>query len=254
MGAASGAGPTKRGIARTMALAEGVAAGHQRDGFLVVHRHTREGLAHVAARGDRIRIAVRAFRVDVDQTHLHGRQGVFQLPVAGITALGLVAGGQPLGLGTPVDIVFRLPDILAPAAKAEGLEPHGFEGAVAGQDHQVRPGDPVAVFLLDGPQEPARLVQVAVIGPAVDRCETLIAVPGAAAPVGDAVGARVVPGHADEQAAVVSPVGRPPVLGVRHQRVEVLLDRGQVELLELLGIVELLRPGGWTARSAGAGS
>ena len=128
----------------------------------------------------------------------------------------------------------------ATAAEAEGLEAHRLERAVAGQDHQVGPGDLVAVLLLDGPQQPARLVEVAVVGPAVDRREALIAGAAAAAPVRDAVGARAVPGHADEQAAVVAPVGRPPVLRIRHQRVEVLLQRGEVELLEFLGVVELL--------------
>jgi hypothetical protein len=38
----------------------------------------------------------------------------------------------------------------------------------------------------------------------------------------------------------VAPVGRPPVLRVGHQRGEVLLQRGQVELPEFLGIVEVL--------------
>src|SRR4029077_220051 len=39
---------------------------------------------------------------------------------------------------------------------------------------------------------------------------------------------------------VVAEIRRPPVLAVRHQRGEVFLQRGVVELLELLGIVEVL--------------
>ena len=39
-------------VACTMALAEGVAAGNQRDGFFVVHAHAGEGLTHIATRGD----------------------------------------------------------------------------------------------------------------------------------------------------------------------------------------------------------
>jgi len=37
-------------------------------GFFVVHRHATERLADIPGRGDRIRVAVRAFRVDVNQT------------------------------------------------------------------------------------------------------------------------------------------------------------------------------------------
>ena len=58
-----------------MRLAEGVAAGDQRDGLFVIHRHAREGLADIARRGDRVRVAVRAFRIHIDQAHLHGARG-----------------------------------------------------------------------------------------------------------------------------------------------------------------------------------
>ena len=71
-------------IAGAVGLAEGVTAGDQRHRLFVVHRHAREGLADILGRRDRVRIAVRAFRVDVDQTHLHGRERVFEIPVAGV--------------------------------------------------------------------------------------------------------------------------------------------------------------------------
>ena len=60
MPAPSGSGPTSFGVAGAVGLAEGVAAGDERDGLLVVHRHAREGLADVPGRGERIRLAVRA--------------------------------------------------------------------------------------------------------------------------------------------------------------------------------------------------
>ena len=60
------------GVGRAVGLAEGVAAGDQRDGLLVVHRHPAERLADVAGRGERVRVAVRALRVDVDEAHLDG--------------------------------------------------------------------------------------------------------------------------------------------------------------------------------------
>ena len=87
-----------------MGLAERVPAGNERHRLLVVHRHAAEGLANVPRGGDRIRVAVRPFRVHVDEAHLHGAEGIRQLPVA---AVALVA--EPRGLGPPVDLL-GLPD------------------------------------------------------------------------------------------------------------------------------------------------
>src|SRR5215470_13540689 len=56
----------ERGITRAVGLAKTVAAGDQRDGLFIVHGHAEEGLADVFGRSDRVRIAVRAFRIDVD--------------------------------------------------------------------------------------------------------------------------------------------------------------------------------------------
>jgi hypothetical protein len=47
-----GLGADQLGIARAVAFAEGVAAGDQRHGFLVVHRHAAESFADVAAGGE----------------------------------------------------------------------------------------------------------------------------------------------------------------------------------------------------------
>jgi hypothetical protein len=87
---------------------------------------------------------------------------------------------------------------------------------------------------------PARLVQVGVVRPAVERGEALLAGAGAAAAVGGAVGAGAVPGHADHQAAVVAEVGRPPGLRVGHGGLQVRHDGVQVQAFEFLGVVEFL--------------
>src|SRR5262249_13900753 len=105
-------------IAGAVGLAEGVAAGDQRDGLLVVHRHAEERLADVARRGDRVGLAVRAFRIDVDEAHLHRAERLGQLALA---AVALIA--QPRSLGAPEEL-FRLPHIGAAAGEAEGLEAH----------------------------------------------------------------------------------------------------------------------------------
>ena len=165
---------------------------------------------------------------------MHGGERILKLAFAAVAFVP-----QPRPLGTPVEL-FGLPDVLAPAAETEGLEAHRLEGDVAGEDHQVGPGDFPAVFLLDRPQQPACLVEVRVVRPAIERREALLAGAGAAAAVGDAVGACAVPRHANEQPAVVAEVGRPPILRVRHQGMEILDHGIQVEALEFLGVVERL--------------
>ena len=219
-------------------LADGMAAGRQRDGFLVVHRHAGESHAYILGRLERVGLAVDAFGVYVDQAHHHGGEGVFQIAFAGIAAALAAARGQPFLLGTPVGVLLGMPDVFAAEAETEGLQAHRLVGQGAGQEDQVGPADLVAVLLLDRPEQATRLVQVGVVGPGVDRRETLVARAAAATAVGDAVGARRVPGHADHQAAVVAPVGRPPVLAVGHQRLDIFLERLDVELLEFLAIVE----------------
>ncbi len=133
--APSGSRPTySSGIGGAVRLAEGVAAGDQRDGLLVVHGHAAERLADVARGGDRVRVAVRALRVDVDQAHLHGAERLLELTVARVA---LVA--EPLGLRAPVDVLVRLPHVGAAAGEAERLQAHRLQRDVAGEDHQVGP-------------------------------------------------------------------------------------------------------------------
>ena len=140
-------GTDMRRRAGAVCLAKGVAAGDERHCLLVVHRHAREGLANIPRCGDRIGFAVGAFRVDVDEAHLHGRERLFEIPVAGVAFVS-----QPSRLGTPIDVVIRLPDVLATASETEGFEAHRFEGDVARQDHQVGPGNLAAILLLDRPE------------------------------------------------------------------------------------------------------
>src|SRR4029077_17940633 len=109
---------------------------------------------------------------------------------------------HPLACRAPVDRLVGLPDMFAPAAEAERLEAHRLEGDVAGQNHQIGPGEFPAVFLLDRPQQPARLVETRVVRLTVDGCEALLAGSGAAAAIADAVGACEVPCHPNEQPAV----------------------------------------------------
>ena len=218
----------------TVRLSEGVPAGDQGHRFLVVHRHAGEGLPDIPRRGERIRFAIGPLRIDIDQPHLHGGQWVFELPIPAVTLVT-----EPLALGPPRDVFLRLPDIDATTRESECLEAHRLQGDVAGQNHQIGPGDPVAVPLLDRPQQPTRLVEVCVVGPTVERGEPLRAIARAASTVADAIGPGTVPGHPDEEWSVVSVIGRPPRLRHGHQLPQVPLQRLEIEPAKLRGIVEV---------------
>ncbi len=204
------------GVTGTVGFAEGMTASGQCNGFVIVHGHALEGLADVFGRKQRIRIAIRAFRIYVDQTHLHGSQGVFQLALARITAVGFVTGGQPLVFRTPVDIFFRLVDVGATAGEAECFESHRFQCNITSKDVQVSPGKFVAILLFDRPKQATGFIQVAVVGPAAKRCETLRASASTAAAITHTVGASTVPGHTNKKRTIVTVVSRPPVFGVGH--------------------------------------
>ena len=233
-GAALGLGTDQVGVAGAVGLAEGVAAGDEGDGLLVVHRHPPERLPDVPGGEGGVGVPVRALGVDVDEAHLHGAERTGELAVAAVAGVT-----QPLLLGAPEDLL-GLPDVLAPEREAEGLEAHRLEGDVAGEHEQVGPGDLLAVLLLDRPQEAAGLVEVAVVGPAVERREALAAVAAPAAAVLDPIGAGLVPGQPDHQRSVVPVVGRPPVLRRGQHVDDVGLQRLDVEVLEGLGVDEVL--------------
>ena len=173
------------GVLRACAvkLAEGVTTGHECDGLLVVHGHAAEGLADVTTGSNRVGVCVRAFWVDVDQTHLHCAERLHELSVAAVT---LVV--QPNRFRSPVDVLFRSPDILAATSEAERLETHRLESHVARQDHEVGPGERTTVLLLDGFEQSSRLVEVAVVGPAVEGSEALRSGGSATTPIVGAVG------------------------------------------------------------------
>src|SRR5690348_881707 len=104
----------------------------------------RERFADVQRRGERVGLAVRPFRIHVDQTHLNGGERVLEIAVPGVALVR-----QPLAFGAPVDVLRGLPYIHAPGAKAEGLEAHRLQRAVACEDNQVGPRDLLAVLLFD---------------------------------------------------------------------------------------------------------
>ena len=69
-------------VSCTVHFAKGVSTGHQGHGFFVVHGHAAKGFAHVACRGKRIGVAVGAFRVDINQSHLHCTKRILEVAVS----------------------------------------------------------------------------------------------------------------------------------------------------------------------------
>src|SRR5437867_4629284 len=104
----------------TVSLADRVAADDERNRLLVVHRHARERLSNVTRRKGRVRLAARALRIHVDQTHVIGAERPPHLPAIDVTLVS-----KPGVFGPPEDLV-GLPPVLAPEAEAERLEAHRF--------------------------------------------------------------------------------------------------------------------------------
>ncbi len=115
------------GNAGAVRFSEGMSAGNERNCFLVIHRHAGKSLSDIPCRSNRIRLSIRPFRIHIDQTHLHGRERILKITVA---AVALVR--QPRALRSPENVLFGLPDVLAPAAKTECLETHRFKRDVTG--------------------------------------------------------------------------------------------------------------------------
>ena len=136
---------TVTGLVRTMGLTKRVTACNQCNRLFIIHRHATKGLADIMCGEHRVGITIGAFRVYIDQTHLHRCE-----TVAKLTALGIALIGQHLCLGTPVDPL-RLPIVRAAACKTKGFKAHIFHGHVTGEHHKVCPGDLVAILLLDRP-------------------------------------------------------------------------------------------------------
>ena len=215
-------------------FAETVSTGNERNGFFVIHRHAGKSLSNIPCRGNRIRLSIRPFRIHIDQTHLYCAERILKITIAGVTLIG-----KPCTLRAPVHL-FGLPDVLAPAAKTKRLEAHRFQGDVAGENHEIGPGNFAPILLLDRPQQPARLVEIHVVRPAIERREALLTCSSSAAAVGDTVRARAVPRHTDEKRPIVPKIRRPPLLGIRHQGMQVLDHGIQIEALKLFRVIELL--------------
>ena len=157
------------------------------DGFFIVHRHARKRLANVACGRKRIRISVGTFWVHIDETHLHCSEWILKIA---ITAISLVT--EPLVLRAPVRRI-RFPHISATAAETKRCESHRLKRNVACEQHEIRPRNVLAILLLNRPQQTPRFVEIYVVGPTVQRRESLHARTTTAATITHAIRSRTVP-------------------------------------------------------------
>ena len=141
---------------------------NQRHGFFVIHAHVAEGRADSCCCRKWFAAVIRAFRVNVNQAHLGCTQRCFRQRFR-------MTVSQPGFFITPVNIQIRFPD--------EGTEAGVFQRHVTREDKQVGPGDFLAIFLFDWPQQATRFIEAYVIRPGVQRCKTLLTTTRAAATV-----------------------------------------------------------------------
>ena len=226
-------------------LAKGVASSDQGNSLRVVHAHAAEGLANVEGRRDGVTVSIGALGVDVDEAHVGGGKRLLQVTGAGskvcaAVVADVIALGHESCLGAPEDALIRLPRVGPTGAKAKNREAHLLERRVTGQEDQVGPREGFAILLLDGPQQAPCLVEIGVVGPAVERSKALLALPGehdglalgvqerrvgvgdqepyhatTTASIDGAVGTSAVPRRTNKQTAVGAEVCRPPRLRLR---------------------------------------
>mmetsp|Transcript_122567 Transcript_122567/g.357927 ORF Transcript_122567/g.357927 Transcript_122567/m.357927 type:complete len:280 (-) Transcript_122567:236-1075(-) len=224
------ADPGMRGILRrwlpwaqracAMCFAERVATSDECDCLAVVHAHPAKGISDVMRTACRIGVrrplAIitednRSFGVEVDQPHSGAAEGLRAQAVH-------LARGQLLLLwaGAQIQAIRAIGRVQTPCAIFGDGATHALDGCSSRESEEVTPAQAVPVLLLDRPEEGPCLVQVRVIGPAPLRFKALAAAGAAPMAVRVAVGARAVPGQADEEGAIVAIVRRPAVLRVRH--------------------------------------
>ena len=104
------------GVGGAVGFTESVSPSNERNGLFVIHRHASERLPDVHGCGEWIRGAVRPFRIYINKAHLYGAKRILEIPLAAVTLVT-----EPRVLRPPVNILFGLPDILAPAGETKRL-------------------------------------------------------------------------------------------------------------------------------------
>ena len=149
-----------------------------------------------------------AFWVDVDQAHLHGREGIVQLPIS----VRMAFVGEPLAFRAPVDILLWLPDVFATAGESSVLNPIDSRAQLPAKTMRSAHEILFPYFCLIGQSSRRALSRFALSGQlfrGAKRCVPSLAPPRPSV-------TRYVPALCQairiNSGAVVPVVGRPPVL------------------------------------------
>ena len=113
--------PMLFGTAITMTFTNRMPSRCQGNRFLVVHRHARESNTDIVGCFERVRLAINAFRINIDQPHHHRRQRIFQITFPRVTGTFAAGRRKPLFFGAPINVFFRMPDILATKGETIGF-------------------------------------------------------------------------------------------------------------------------------------
>ena len=138
--------PDQISITCTMRFTECMTTCGQGDSFFVIHRHSGKCFTNIAGTCQRIGIAIRPFRIHIDQSHLHGRQRMRQIAITRITAIR-----QPVCFKTPVNIFFRCPYVWTTATVTKGFAAHRLDSDITCQNQKIGPANLLAIFLFDRP-------------------------------------------------------------------------------------------------------
>ena len=122
-------------ITSAMCLTKCVTTSNKCHSLFIIHSHPAKCLTHILRTQQRIWISIRAFRVNINQTHLHRCQRIIQR----LACIAIAIIIQPSCFCTPVNIFFRMPDIRASTAKTKGLATHRFNRHISSKNKQVCP-------------------------------------------------------------------------------------------------------------------
>ncbi len=189
--------------------------------FLIVHGHSGQMCPVRHARSYRVRLAVRAFRIHIDQPHLTAASGFLQVSFSGSSA-----SRPAICLRTPQYISSHpFPNIRTARRRSRGFKPHRLRAQFPTRFIRSAQDILLPLFLFDWPERRAAACRVYIIRPAVERRKALCTV--ALAPPRPSlrtVGACAVPCHPNGKAGLSVPSRRgQPVLRVGHQCVTSLL-------------------------------
>ena len=145
---------------------------------------------------------------------------------------------QPSILASPVNILIWLPSIFSPTTKTKRLKSHRLKRDIPRQNKQVSPRNLLTILLFDWPKKSPRLVNIHVVRPTIQRSKPLLSSTGTTPTIANPIGTSAMPRHPNKLRTVMSKIGGPPLLRIRHQSPQVVLQSLIIEFAKLLLVGE----------------